>query len=304
MTGKGIQTVEGSEVDGSKAEVNYCKILNKSLPPEIKFYCWADVEPGFSARFDCDRRTYRYFLPAGSLNVPAMQNAADRLIGLHDFRNFSKLDRTKLEQTFTRHIHAVCIRRLNETSDSNDLLVLEISGKAFLWHQIRCIVAILLLVGEEKEKPEIMSDLLDTELYARKPQYPLASELPLVLFDCGFDRIEPFDWIYDAEAIADAIDHLQSQYVELTTKTAIVTSMITELKALPITLPTIPLQKYLLPSLRSANHQPIATRPVSETQLSEVGEQRVRNNIKHRSIAKMIDYDQSEKKIKITPDVK
>ena len=33
-------------------------------------------------------------------------------------------------------------------------------GKAYLWHQIRCIVSILFLVGEGREEPEVISELL------------------------------------------------------------------------------------------------------------------------------------------------
>lgn len=36
-----------------------------------------------------------------------------------------------------------------------------IKGKSFLWHQIRCIVAVLFLIGGKRESPEIVQDLLD-----------------------------------------------------------------------------------------------------------------------------------------------
>lgn len=32
---------------------------------------------------------------------------------------------------------------------------LEISGQAFLWHMVRCVMAVLLLVGKRLEKPEV-----------------------------------------------------------------------------------------------------------------------------------------------------
>lgn len=308
-TGKGVRIVEGSQVDGNKPEVNFCKILNKSLPPEIKFYAWADVDFDFSARFDCNRRIYRYFLPVGNLDLSAMRDAANRLVGLHDFRNFSKLDRTKLENTFIRHIYSIRIEPLDHfiTSTSHDstldsLYVLEVDGKAFLWHQIRCIVTILLLIGEGKEKPTLINDLLNIDLFPQKPQYALASELPLVLYDCCFERVSSQDWIYDSEAIADAVDHLQSQYVQYTTKSAIIACMLTDVKTKLCNFNSVPLQKYLLPSLKSANHQSIADRPVSQTQLNSIGELRVRNNLKHRLISKLIDHEQSDKKLKVEPN--
>lgn len=39
--------------------------------------------------------------------------------------------------------------------------VLTIKGNAFLWHQIRYIVSILLLIGQKKEEPELILNLLD-----------------------------------------------------------------------------------------------------------------------------------------------
>ncbi len=37
-------------------------------------------------------------------------------------------------------------------------------GKAYLWHQIRCIMAVLFLIGEGKEEPEVITQLLGTFL--------------------------------------------------------------------------------------------------------------------------------------------
>lgn len=38
---------------------------------------------------------------------------------------------------------------------------LTIKGQAFLWHQIRCIIAVLFLIGENKEQPDVIKELLD-----------------------------------------------------------------------------------------------------------------------------------------------
>ena len=42
-----------------------------------------------------------------------------------------------------------------------------IEGNAFLWHQIRCIMGVLFLIGQRKESPEVISDLLDVEVCPR-----------------------------------------------------------------------------------------------------------------------------------------
>lgn len=43
------------------------------------------------------------------------------------------------------------------------MYVIKIRAKAFLWHQIRCIMGILLLIGQNKEAPSVIEELLDVE---------------------------------------------------------------------------------------------------------------------------------------------
>ena len=95
-----------------------------------------------------------------------MREAAHSLIGEHDFRNLCKMDVNNGVVTFTRKISSVTLELTKKTEDSGqeisyDLLVLTIEGQGFLWHQIRCIVAILLLIGEGKEDLSVMQELLD-----------------------------------------------------------------------------------------------------------------------------------------------
>lgn len=55
---------------------------------------------------------------------------------------------------------------------------------------VRCIMAILLLVGEGKEEPTIVRELLDIENCPSKPFYEMAFDQPLVLYECGFDNLK------------------------------------------------------------------------------------------------------------------
>jgi hypothetical protein len=68
-----------------------------------------------------------------------------------------------------------------------------IKGFGFLWHQVRCMASVLFLIGQGLEEPQVIDQLLDTEKNARKPDYLMASDLPLVLWDNGFEGIE---WSY------------------------------------------------------------------------------------------------------------
>ena len=47
----------------------------------------------------------------------------------------------------------------------------EVTGQAFLYHQVRCMMAILFLIGQGMEKPEVIDELLNIEKNPQKPQY-------------------------------------------------------------------------------------------------------------------------------------
>ena len=56
-------TTKGS-VSKSKevVELNYCQLMNRVLPPDIRVLGWSEVSEQFSARFSSTHRTYRYEL--------------------------------------------------------------------------------------------------------------------------------------------------------------------------------------------------------------------------------------------------
>ena len=86
---------------------------------------------------------------------------------------------------------------------------LTIRSQAFLWHQIRCIMGILLLVGQEKEKPDIVLHLFDIEKCPGKPQYNMAHELPLNLFHTEYDNV---NWHIDQDNLRHVIKDLQEDW--------------------------------------------------------------------------------------------
>uniref|UniRef100_A0A7M4DX97 Pseudouridine synthase 3 n=1 Tax=Crocodylus porosus TaxID=8502 RepID=A0A7M4DX97_CROPO len=193
-------TSEGKKVNGHEDgleerassfvdEMRYTHILNRVLPPDIRVLAWAPVEPSFSARFNCLKRTYRYFFPRADLDVALMNAAAQKYTGTHDFRNLCKMDVANGVINFQRTI---------------------------LTAQVRCMMAILFLIGQRMEDPEIIDELLDVEKNPRKPQYSMAVEFPLVLYDCEFENIQ---WIYDQEVQEFNITHLQQLWANYAVKT-------------------------------------------------------------------------------------
>ncbi|RXI00252.1 hypothetical protein DVH24_037800 [Malus domestica] len=78
----------------------------------------------------------------------------------------------------------------NARFDENQLWAIKIKGSAFLWHQVRCMVAVLFLIGQGHESPDVVDALLDTSRTPRKPQYTMAPEIPLVLQSCEFEGLK------------------------------------------------------------------------------------------------------------------
>ena len=169
----------------------------------------------------------------GWLDIAAMREAAEHYVGLYDFRNFCKLDPSKQIMNFERRIFRAEIEELNplkeplgfvshpglspwpanskpsstlrpftEAAEIPKAYSFNIYGSAFLWHQVRHLVAVLFLVGQGLEKPSVVADMLDVTKTPTKPHYDMADDAPLVLWDCIFpaegaeSREDALEWIY------------------------------------------------------------------------------------------------------------
>lgn len=208
--------------------MDYARMLNKQLPDDIRILDWAVVSDAFSARFSCSARLYHYYFPAvighpvrhdiSTLDIDGMQQAARLLVGVHDFRNFCKRDPSKPNQSHVREIYESRI----EAVRGGEFYRFVCKGSAFLYHQVRCMMAVLLMVGRGEEPVELVSELLtrlerrerremireadgETDGVAAKNDdttdkttrsagpvihYEIAPETPLVLHSCFYERSE------------------------------------------------------------------------------------------------------------------
>ncbi|GAA6064462.1 hypothetical protein JCM10212_002125 [Sporobolomyces blumeae] len=257
----------------SPVEIPYVTILNRHLPPSIRVHAWSPVSATFSSRFSCIWRHYKYFFSSsptaaflgspqkfdfgaayaaagfpehardwqarlagvdwGSLmlDVALMRDAVKRLVGEHDFRNFCKVDPPKQLTSHRRTVNSATIEPVE--GEDEGTWVLNLRGGAFLYNQVRHIVAILFLVGARLEDPSIVDRLLWTSDRTattiahnepptpfadmdRKPGYQIADDLPLILWQCGFNSTE-LSWRthnmplsddagYDSSAVAQFMD--------------------------------------------------------------------------------------------------
>lgn len=166
-----------NEVNDVATEIRYTHILNRVLPPDIRVLAWAPVETSFSARFSCLERTYRYFFPRANLDIVTMNYAAQKYVGTHDFRNLCKMDVANGVINFQRTILSAQVQRVGQNlgeegwQEPFQLCQFEVTGQAFLYHQVRCMMAVLFLIGQGMEKPEVIDELLNIEKNPQKPQY-------------------------------------------------------------------------------------------------------------------------------------
>jgi len=130
--------------------------LNSFLPNEIVIYDIFPVTNDLHARFSAESRTYRYYVSTAKnpfnfafsyrvyekLNLPLMNEAAQRLLETDDFTSFSKLH----TQVNNNRCHVTEAFWKNE----DEVYVFQITANRFLRNMVRAIVGTLLLVGKEK----------------------------------------------------------------------------------------------------------------------------------------------------------
>lgn len=126
----------------------------------------AEVKPDdFHARYDCKGKTYRYiidktgdiyrrnyayqFEESSELDIEKMRQAAEHIIGTHDFKCFETAGGTPRETT-VRTIHSLTI------TDAENEIIIEVTGDGFLYNMVRIIVGTLVEVGlAKREAPDL-----------------------------------------------------------------------------------------------------------------------------------------------------
>ena len=136
--------------------------LRMYLPEDIGIYSCRDVSERFHARLNAKEKTYRYriwnstapcvfdrrFVAAmpEQLNLDAMRQAAQHLLGEHDFSAFC--GNAKMKKSTVRYIRSIEIRK------NGDEIVLDITGNGFLHNMVRILVGTLMEVGRGVRNPD------------------------------------------------------------------------------------------------------------------------------------------------------
>ncbi len=142
--------------------------LRRLLPDDITLRALTVAPEGFDARFAALERRYAYRMfdgPSGPdpltrtsvvrwprrLDVDAMNAAAGRLVGEHDFAAFCK-----------RREGATTIRTLRQlsTTRTGDHLETTVRADAFCHSMVRSLMGLLVAVGERRYEPEWSAEVL------------------------------------------------------------------------------------------------------------------------------------------------
>ena len=139
------QKLEPSYVFDSSYEslntYNYIEMINKHLPSFMYLTEYAFVQNSFDARFSSQTRSYVYILPKIA-STEELKQISEVFLGEHNFKNVCK-PKPGVEN-FVRTIYEISL------TEHVEYIELHITGSAFLYHQIRCLVALIVLVVKKK----------------------------------------------------------------------------------------------------------------------------------------------------------
>ncbi|KAF0463805.1 tRNA pseudouridine synthase [Gigaspora margarita] len=128
------------------------------------------------------------------------------------------------------------------------------------------MMAILFLVGQKLEEPSIVNDLLDIKKTPARPIYNMASELPLVLYDCQYDNLK---WYYGRDdnmlnTISKLYKHIYEQWYIHATKSLLFSTLLNDLGS-------ISLKKNVHPGQELQNFTTNIEQTLKELVSSEIG---------------------------------
>jgi len=172
---------------------------NTKLPDDIAVRWAKPVSQDFHARFSAVERRYRYLiysapvkpaiLPKGvtwtykSMDVARMREAAQYLIGEHDFTSYRAVQCQA--KSPVRHVKELNI------IEAGGLVVIDVRANAFLHHMIRNFAGVLMKIGAGEAEPIWAKEVLEARdrrqggitappfgLYFVDVKYPEVHELP------------------------------------------------------------------------------------------------------------------------------
>ena len=136
--------------------------LRRYLPEDIGIYSCKEASERFHARLNAREKTYRYRIwnseqpcvfdrrfvavMKDNLDIPAMEAAAQHLLGQHDFGAFC--GNAKMKKSTVRYIRSLTIQRQGPE------IHITVTGNGFLHNMVRILVGTLVEVGRGDRKAD------------------------------------------------------------------------------------------------------------------------------------------------------
>lgn len=162
--------------------------INNLLPDDIRIQKSEEVAPDFHPRYCDTRKTYEYRIYNSQFPDPMvrlyshfvyyhldeekMQQAANYLVGEHDFKSFCT-PKDEVENT-VRTIYYINVIR------EGNMVKVRINGNGFLYNMVRIIVGSLLKVGMGMISPKEVKNILEAKDRTRAGHKAAACGLTLV----------------------------------------------------------------------------------------------------------------------------
>ncbi len=156
------------EIDSPIPTENFPKAINGWLPRDIVVTSAEEMPWGFDLMSGVTSKLYRYTIYTGrhrpvlrlnqcwhipkKLDVGAMNEAAQLLVGEKDFKSFASAADRREDSVRT-------IFRCNVTAEDKWIYV-DVEGDGFLYNMVRNIVGTLVEVGRGRWKPEKINEIL------------------------------------------------------------------------------------------------------------------------------------------------
>lgn len=194
-TDSGVHALGNVAVFDTKTRIPADKItyaLNQRLPGDIVIQSSCEVAPDFHPRYHKSCKTYEYKILNREFMIPTMrlyyhfvykkldtdkmQEAANYLVGEHDFKSFCS---TKIQVKSTvRTIYSLDVIR------EGDEIILRVRGNGFLYNMVRIIAGTLINVGLGIMEPSSIPNILNST--ERKKVGPNAPAHGLTLVNIEF----------------------------------------------------------------------------------------------------------------------
>lgn len=173
--------VASFKTNTSLSVIEIKKELNHYLPQDISILSAEEMPERFHASLNSHSQTYVYRIDSASvenvfmskymyhtstsLNIEAMQRAADIFTGIHDFKNFST---GKNKKSTVKELSDIRILRYPDTPSDTELQIL-MTGNDFLRQMPRLIVGTLLDIGSGQRDASCVERIFNGEETVSSP---------------------------------------------------------------------------------------------------------------------------------------